>query len=126
MHAPLAQAKLHVAVRGEMRKQRVVLKNCADVTLVGPPAIHQRAAKPDFTGGWFLESGDQAECCGFSASGGAKQREKASLRDLERDPVDRRMSRIVFRQRAEFEAYAHCKKYIKKKRDSKRNRGAKN
>ncbi len=46
--------------------------------------------------------------------------------DLERDPVDRRMSRIVFRQRAEFEAYAHCKKYIKKKRDSKRNRGAKN
>src|SRR6266478_3061110 len=105
-----------------MRKQRVVLKNRADVALVGSAVIHQRAAEPDFTGGGVLESGDQAECSGFSTARRTEQRKKASLRDLERDPVDRRMSRIVFRQVAEFEGYAHWKKYSKKERDSKRNR----
>src|SRR5260370_34379435 len=103
-----------------MGKQRVVLKNRADVTLVGRLAIDQGAAEPDFTGGGLLKPGDQAERCGFSAAGRAEERKKASLRDLERDPVDRRMSRILFRQVAEFEAYAHWKKYSKKRRDSKR------
>ena len=109
--APLAQPEFDVFARGEMRKQRVILKNRADVSLVGAAAVHQRAVQPDLARGRLFEPGDHPQRRGLAAARGSKQRKKSAFRDPEGDSVDRQMPWILLRQVLEFQIRVHWKKY---------------
>ena len=94
------ETELHVAARGEVRKQGVILEHGADVALIRLALIDDLAVEQDVAGGGLLEAGDQAQRGGLAASGRAQQGEETAPRNGERDVTDRLLAGKVLHQLA--------------------------
>jgi hypothetical protein len=87
LDAPAAQAEGDVLVDREVREERVALEDRVHVPLVRRQPGHVAVAEVDRSRGRLLEAADHAERGRLPAPRGAEQREEATPRDLERDPV---------------------------------------
>ncbi len=83
-------------------KERVVLKNRADVALVGFQMLDTGAVETNFARGRLLKSSDQAQRGGLAASGGTEQREELAAREVQRNAVDGVVRGIVLRNIAKL------------------------
>src|SRR5580698_1140777 len=96
------QAEFDVVAHREMREQRVVLKDGADVALVGLQMLDAGAVQTDFSRGGFFKSGDHAQSGGLSAARGAEQGEEFAARKLQRNAVDGVVRGVVLRHVAKL------------------------
>ena len=85
-----------------MREKRVVLKDGADVALVGLQMLDAGAVETDFSRGGFLESGDHAQRGGLAAARGTEQGEELAAREVQRNAVDGVVRGVVLRNVAKL------------------------
>ena len=85
-----------------MRKKRVVLKDRADVALVGLQMLDAGTVQANFAVGGLFKSGDQAQRGGLAAAGGTEQREEFAARKIQRNAVDGVVRGIVLRNVAKL------------------------
>ena len=78
----------HVLEYGEMREQRIVLKNEPDVAFVGHEVRDVPFAHGDGAGIRLLEARDHPQRRGLAASGWSEQRQKLARRDRDADRTD--------------------------------------
>ena len=96
------QAEFDVVAHGQMRKERVVLEDRADVALVGLQMLDAGAVQANFARSRLFKACDQTQRGGFSASGGAEQREELAARKVQRNTVDGVVRGIVLRNVAKL------------------------
>src|SRR5258708_15532720 len=82
-HVLSLQPELDVAANREMREQRVALKNCRNITLVGFQVIDAGTVEVDLAGGRRIQSRYQAKGGRFTATRRPHQGEQRSARHLE-------------------------------------------
>ena len=102
-----AESEFDVLADGEMREQRVVLEDRADVALVRFQMLDGCVIEADFAGGRVLEAGDHSESCGLAAAGRSEEREELAVVERERDGVDGEVAGEAFRDAAKFEDGGH-------------------
>ena len=88
---PLDEAKGNIVKNIQMGKKGITLKNGVDLTLVRRHTIDDFSFKNDFAAVRRLKAGNDAKRCGFSAAGGAKQRNKLPVADVQIDVFKHRL-----------------------------------
>lgn len=85
------QSEFYVFAHGQVRKQSIVLKYGANVTLIRLELIDPHAIEKHIPLGWLFKSSYQAERCGLSATRRSEQRKERATLDAERNFVDRKV-----------------------------------
>jgi hypothetical protein len=104
---PSSQAELDVRLHGQMREQRIILKNRADIALVGLQVMNLAAIQTDLAAARLLETSDQAQCCCLPAPGRAEQRKKLAFHDAQRDAVNGAVGGILLRDVSKLQDIIH-------------------
>ncbi len=85
----LAQAEADVSLHGKMGKQSVALEHHVDRPMVRRNIADVLAVEQDAAFARRLEAGEQAQQRGLAAAGGAEQRKKFAVPDVEAERIDR-------------------------------------
>ena len=87
VHLLQAQAEGHVLEHVQVREQRVLLENGIHRAFVGRHTGNILALEQHLAGVWLQKACDQAKGGGFAAAGGAQQRHKLFVMDVEVQPI---------------------------------------
>ena len=82
------QTESHVVIYRHMGIQRVVLENHGDVAIFGRYVIHQFVSDIQLAVGDFFQTGDHAQCGGFTAAGRSDQNDEFLVFDIQAEIAD--------------------------------------